>query len=186
MLNGDKVILRPMLKSDIERQHEFNQGIDLYLLNAALPHVAPLERAQEMYDICTRKDRNDQYFAIEADGKYIGNCSLKLSIAFPGVYRFGILIGDQDYLGRGYGTDAVRTLLGYGFRYLGARRIELSTNAKNPRAMSCFRSCGFIEEGRARKVQWIDGDYTDLVTMGILREEWESMQANREQDSHQS
>lgn len=176
MLNGDKVILRPMVKSDIERQHKYNQDVDLYLLNAGLPHVSPLERAQEMYELCTKKDRNAQYFAIEADGKYIGNCSLKLSNAFPGVYRLGILIGDQDYWGKGYGTDTVRVLLGYGFHYLGARRIGLSTNAKNPRAISCFRTCGFVEEGRARKVQWINGDYTDLVTMGILREEWEGME----------
>jgi len=181
MLNGDKVILRPMVKSDIERQHKYNQDVDLYLLNAGLPHVSPLERAQEMYELCTKKDRNAQYFAIEADGKYIGNCSLKLSNAFPGVYRLGILIGDQDYWGKGYGTETVRVLLGYGFHYLGARRIGLSTNAKNPRAISCFRTCGFVEEGRARKVQWIDGDYTDLVTMGILREEWEGMEANKEQ-----
>ena len=186
MLKGDKVILRPMMKSDIERQHEFNQDVDLYLLNAGLPHVSPLERAQEMYELCTKKDRNAQHFAIEADEKYIGICSLKRSVAYPGVYRVGIMIGDQDYLGKGYGTDAVRALLYYGFHYLGARRIGLDTNAKNPRAISCFRTCGFVEEGRARKVQWIDGDYTDLVTMGILREEWEEMETSKEQNKHQT
>ena len=175
MLKGEKVILRPMMKDDIERQHEFNQDVDQYLLNSALPHVSPLERAQEMYDLCTKKDRSAQYFAIEADGKYIGNCSLKLSIPFPGVYRLGILIGDRDYIEKGYGTDTVRLLLQYGFHYLGARRIGLGTNAKNVRAINCFRACGFIEEGRSRRVQWIDGEYTDLVIMGILREEWEEM-----------
>ena len=180
MIKGEKVILRPMTKDDIERQHEFNQDLDLFLVNASLPHVSPLERAQEMYELCTKKDRNAQYFAIEADGKYIGNCSLKLSSAFPGIYRLGILIGDRDYLEKGYGTDTVRLLLQYGFHYLGARRISLGTNAKNLRAIKCFRACGFVEEGRSRKVQWIDGDYTDLVTMGILREEWEATERNRQ------
>lgn len=179
MLKGEKVILRPMIEDDIERQHEFNQDLDLFLLNASLPYVSPLERAEEMYDLCTKKDRNAQYFAIEADGKYIGNCSLKLSTSFPGVYRLGILIGDRDYIERGYGTDTVKLLLQYGFHYLGARRIGLGTNAKNIRAIKCFRACGFVEEGRSRKVQWIDGDYTDLVTMGILREEWEPMEKSR-------
>ena len=186
MLNGDKVTLRPMMKSDIERQHEFNQDIHLYLLNAGLPQVSPLKRAQEMYELCTKKDMNAQHFAIEADEQYIGICSLKRLAAYPGVYRLGIMIGDRDYLGKGYGTDAVRVLLEYGFQYLGARRIGLDTNAKNPRAINCFEKCGFVEEGRARKVQWIDGEYTDLVTMGILREEWERMEANKKQKGHQT
>jgi RimJ/RimL family protein N-acetyltransferase len=62
--------------------------------------------------------------------------------------------------------------LEYGFRYLGTRRIALTTNAKNERAIRCFMAAGFVEEGRPRKVVWIDGEYRDLVNMSILYDEW--------------
>jgi RimJ/RimL family protein N-acetyltransferase len=67
----------------------------------------------------------------------------------------------------------IRVLLTYAFQACGARRIALTTHAKNERAIRCYRACGFIEEGRPRKAVWIDGEYTDLVNMSILREEWE-------------
>jgi RimJ/RimL family protein N-acetyltransferase len=35
-------------------------------------------------------------------------------------------------------------------------------------------ACGFVEEGRPRKVVWIEGEYTDLAEMSILREEWQA------------
>jgi GNAT superfamily N-acetyltransferase len=62
----------------------------------------------------------------------------------------GIMIGDRAYWGRGYGRDAVRVLLSYAFHYLGARRIVLTTHARNERALRCYRACGFVEEGRPR------------------------------------
>ena len=62
------------------------------------------------------------------------------------------MIGDRAYWGRGYGREVVKLLLDYGFRYLGARRIVLTTHAKNERAIRCFGACGFVEEGRPRQV----------------------------------
>ena len=180
MFKGKRVLLRPMKKEDIPRQHEFYQDVDIYLLNAGLPHVSPIERTEEIYDLSTKKDKYIDFFAIEADGKYIGMCSLRHSEIYPGSHVLGITIGDRDYLGQGYGKEVVNLLLHYGFHYLGARRIGLGTNSKNPRAIKCFASCGFVEEGRIRQQYWINGSYADSVRMGILREEWETTERNRQ------
>ena len=48
-------------------------------------------------------------------------------------------------------------------------------NANNKRAMSAYRACGFVEEGRQRSHIWSDGRYIDLILMGVLREEWKSL-----------
>ena len=66
----------------------------------------------------------------------------------------------------------MRLLLHFGFHYLGARRIALTTHARNERAIRCYLACGFVEEGRPRQVLWIEGEYVDLVEMSILRNEW--------------
>jgi RimJ/RimL family protein N-acetyltransferase len=134
--------------------------------------VSPLQSAQAFFESRNTPDPNLAPFAIEADGKYIGFCSLMHLQDRHGNLELGITIGDRAYWGRGYGREVVRLLLDYGFRYLGARRIALTTHAKNERAIRCYRACGFVEEGRPRKVVWIEGEYTDLVNMAILAEEW--------------
>ncbi len=174
MLKGERVVLRPMTQADVARQHEFNQDLELYGLDCGLPHVSPLEDAQAFYEARTRSDENMAPFAIEAEGKYIGHSTLMNLRNRHGNLELGILIGDRAYWGRGYGREAIRLLLDYGFHYLGARRIALTTHARNERAIRCYLACGFVEEGRPRKVLWIEGEYTDLVEMSILREEWQA------------
>jgi RimJ/RimL family protein N-acetyltransferase len=87
----------------------------------------------------------------------------------------GITIGDKGYWGRGYGTDAIRLLLDYAFRLRNIRRIYLTVNSTNERAIGAYRRCGFVEEGRLRQHVWSAGQYIDLVNMGILRGEWETL-----------
>jgi RimJ/RimL family protein N-acetyltransferase len=176
MLKGERILLRPMKQADVARQHDFDQDIELYGLNCNPPQVASLESAQAFYERRTQSDDGTVPFAIETDSKYIGHCSL---IPIPnryGSFVLAITIGDRDYWGRGDRREVVKLLLDYAFRYLGARRIELTTHAKNERAIRCYRACGFVEEGRPRKAVWIEGEYADLVNMGLLREEWQARQ----------
>ena len=173
MLKGEKVLLRPMKQEDIPRQHDFFQDLELYGLDSDTPAVSSSESTQAFYETRVKPDRNIAPFAIEADGKYIGHCALMNLQNRHGNVELGITIGDRDYWGRGYGRDAIRLLLEYGFHYIGARRIELTTHAKNERAIRCYLACGFVEEGRPRQVVWIEGEYVDLVNMAILRGEWQ-------------
>jgi RimJ/RimL family protein N-acetyltransferase len=175
MFKGKRVLLRPMQPEDIARQHEFNQDPELYGLDCDYPHVSPLERARALYETrSTKPDENIAPFAIEADGKYIGDCMLMDLHNRYGNLELGIVIGDRAYWGRGYRRECVKLLLDYGFHYLGARRIVLTTHAKNERAIRCYLACDFVEEGRPRKAVWIEGEYVDLVNMSILREEWQA------------
>jgi len=175
MLKGERVILRPIRSDDIARQHDFNQDIELYGLMNSYPRVSPLEKAQAFYESRTKPDDDLAPFAIEADGKYIGHCTLT-GLKHPhGNLNLSILIGDRAYWGRGYGREVVRLLLDYGFYYLGGRFIGLTTHAKNERALRCFKACGFVEECRPRKEIWVEGEYTDLVKMSILRSEWKAI-----------
>lgn len=175
MFKGEKVILRPPREDDLPRVYEFWQDPDLAGLDCAVPRPLQAERARADFQE-NLKDRVPSLalFAIEADGKYIGDCCLR-GLGNPhGNAELGIMIGDREYWGRGYGREAIRLLLHYGFHYLGLRRIVLTTHARNLRAIRCYQACGFVEEGRPRKAIWVEGEYVDLVNMSILREEWAS------------
>jgi RimJ/RimL family protein N-acetyltransferase len=111
-------------------------------------------------------------FAIEADGKFIGQCALFDFKPGHQVCELGITIGDKDYWGRGYGREAISLLLEYAFRYHNLHRVMLEVHGRNVRAVKAYQACGFVEEGRLREHVWSDGSYDDLVVMGVLRKEF--------------
>ena len=82
-----------------------------------------------------------------------------------------ILIG-PEFVGQGYGTDAVRTMVDFGFRQLGLHRIQLTVWAFNVRALRAYTAAGFREEGRRREVAFFDGSFHDQIDMSVLEHEW--------------
>jgi len=89
--------------------------------------------------------------------------------------EFGIAIGDVDCHNQGYGTEAARLVLRYGFEELNLNRIELTVLANNPRAIRAYEKAGFQHEAVARQAVYRHGRYEDLLRMAILRERWDQL-----------
>ena len=89
--------------------------------------------------------------------------------------ELGIALG-REYIGRGYGTDAVRVIVAYGFREIGLHRIALSVAPYNPAGIRAYEKAGFVEEGRYRESVLHDGHWYDEVLMSILDREWAARQ----------
>ncbi|MFP4343398.1 MAG: GNAT family N-acetyltransferase [Anaerolineales bacterium] len=92
----------------------------------------------------------------------------------------GIIIGEPDFWGQGYGSDAMRTILGVGFRWFNLHRIFLWVIAGNARALRSYEKCGFKHEGRKREAMFIAGEYRDLLLMGMLAREFEGERLTEE------
>lgn len=83
-----------------------------------------------------------------------------------------IIVADADYRGRGFGSDAIRTMLRYGFEELALHRVGLSVFEFNEPAIAAYEKLGFREEGRLREVLERDGSRHDAILMSILEREW--------------
>ena len=180
MLKGEKVTLRALEKSDLPRLLAFNNDVEVELSGGGDPPMPQsMARLEAEFDERARHGgRDGSFFAIEADGKFIGQCGLRMDNLVAETAKtceLGISIGDKDYWGKGYGRDAICLLLEHAFRHRNAHKVWLNVNATNERGIRAYRACGFIEEGRLRQHVWGDGRYIDLVYMGILREEWEKL-----------
>jgi len=81
-------------------------------------------------------------------------------------------IGDPEYRGRGYGSEAMRLIINYAFRELNLYRISLSVLDYNPRAVHVYEKVGFVREGTSRQAVCRDGQRFDAIHMGLLRSEW--------------
>ena len=86
----------------------------------------------------------------------------------------GVVIGPAKYRNRGYGAEAIRLVLYYGFRTLNLHNIMLSVHADNQAGISCYQKVGFKEGGRRREWVFKDGKYVDKIYMDILESEFQA------------
>lgn len=85
--------------------------------------------------------------------------------------EYGIFIGEENYLGKGIGTEVAKLMLQYAFDKLGLHKVMLRVFAENNRAIASYKNAGFTEEGCFRDDIKIEGKYYDIVYMAKLREE---------------
>lgn len=175
MLEGTRVKLGPIKREYIDSFLKwFNDPEIIQYLAAYLP----MTRMAEETWMENLKDRDDTIrFSIvipQEDGseKLIGNCGLHNIDWKNRVAEVGIVIGEKEFQGKGFGTEAMELLLEYAFNTVNLNRIELYTYSFNERAQKSYNKVGFVEEGRKRKFLWLKGKYHDAIIMGILAEDW--------------
>ncbi|RED44288.1 GNAT family N-acetyltransferase [Aestuariispira insulae] len=118
--------------------------------------------------------KNDAFFAIihKETGVFIGTLRL-LGIDWRmRQAEVGIMIGHQDFIGKGLSKKAVSLAARYAFERLSLRRLCASTNETNMAMCRCFKSLGFHQEGVLRQHAMINGKYTDRILFGLFPEEF--------------
>lgn len=107
----------------------------------------PLTEEQEIDYIKDKMDNKATMFSMleKTTGKFIGNVEF-----FNRVFEeaeWGIVI-TASMQNKGYGKEALKRSVEYGFNELGLTRIYLCVYADNPRAIHVYESCGFKEYDR--------------------------------------
>jgi RimJ/RimL family protein N-acetyltransferase len=174
MIEGKLVNLRAQEMSDLDRNFAWINDREV-TRHLAMRYEMSLA-AEEAW-MRTRTPLPVSYdhlaFAIDTkDGVHIGNIDFHLVSPENRSARLGIMIGDKSYWSRGYGTDAMLTLLRFGFDEMNLHRIDLTVDDENERARACYRKCGMVEEARLRQERYGRGAYHDQLVMGILRDEF--------------
>ncbi len=85
-----------------------------------------------------------------------------------------IAIGEPDYRGRGYGSEALTLALNFAFRELNLHRIQLTVFSYNDAAIHVYEKLGFQREGVYREFLERDGQRFDMYLYAILKREWEA------------
>jgi len=103
----------------------------------------------------------------------IGNTGLHEIDHQHATAEFGIMIGEKDCWGKGYGTETARLMLEYGFTGLGLHNTMLRVYAFNERGIRAYHKAGIREVGRRREARRIGGRAVDIVIMDCLATEFE-------------
>jgi diamine N-acetyltransferase len=106
------------------------------------------------------------------DNKLIGSCQLHSIDNIHRSAELQIRIGNTSQRGRGYGFQAVRLLLKFAFDDLNLNRVYLHVFSTNATAIRLYEKAGFTKEGTLREAAHINGEYIDVIEMGIVRDEY--------------
>lgn len=152
------------------RDSEFRRLLD----SGVLP-LPSAKNAQTWLEKELEEESNNQYwFSIRKldDDKLLGDVDLYVHNWQSRDAFVGLGIGEREFWGKGYGTDAMKVILRYAFTEINLKRVSLTVFEYNPRAIRSYEKAGFRHEGRLRGALNKEGRRWDILCMGILREDW--------------
>lgn len=175
-LVGDRIYLSPKGASDeeIEKFTEWMNDFQVTDHIGRSGQITTLLGEKEYLENSVKNTDNRNFDIIDlTTDKLVGTVGLE---EFNWIKRsavLGIFIGEKDYRSNGYGTEAIKLILEYGFKYLNLHSIRLELVSINERAHKCYLKCGFKDTGKNRDEVFVNGKYYDKLHMDILESEFE-------------
>jgi|AntRauTorcE11898_2_1112593.scaffolds.fasta_scaffold25191_2 RimJ/RimL family protein N-acetyltransferase len=168
-LRGERVTLRTVEEDDLEFISE----------TVADPQVRrPLTMTRPINSETTREHFEE---------RISGDDSVDLAVCLDGEIRGLIWLFDVDNTaghcevgywldpavhGQGIMTEAAQLVVSYAFEELRMHRVRGRALVTNEASQGVLRNCGMTQEALAREAENVDGEYVDMVHLGVLREEW--------------
>lgn len=174
MIRGKKTRLRALEKNDLAKVWEWMNDEEVMWFWAEPGNTQSLAEIEQWFarqqEVAGR--RSKQFIIENEEGIPIGRIFYEHLSTKHQNTEVGILVGEKEYWGKGYGTDAMIAFLDYLFNELGLHRVYLYLQSYNTRALKCYEKCGFTQEGILRQNSFTRGKYYDDLVMGILRDEF--------------
>jgi len=179
-LVGEKCYLSPCSLQDAEKWTAWDNDLQVTLPlgdEAYTPYS--LEKMKDILgNVIKSQDHIFDIVELESD-TLIGRCLLFDIDRVNRKAMLGIVIGEKTYWNKGYGQDATKLLLDYGFNLLNLNSVMLGTFDFNQRAIACYKKVGFKEIGKRRQARIIGRKKFDAILMDILAEEFESVYVSK-------
>ena len=174
IMSGTRVVLTPACREDVPAYLHWITDPELNIFLLDYGKVCTLEQEYAWYDDVVAKSGNrlvQMDIRLSEDQKLIGNCGLFDINHREGTAEVGILIGEKEYLSKGYGSEALYLLCRYGFDKLNLHSILLRHLSINARGDKAYRKIGFREFGCFRESVVRDRVRYDMVYMDLLESE---------------
>ena len=172
---GEKVALGPYRRDLLPLYQRWMNDFEVTRSLAVGWRPLTWEAEEAWYEGASKNEREVGFTIYErATGRPIGNTGLHNVDHFHRTAGFGIVIGEKDCWGKGYGTEATTLVLDYAFTALGLHSVMLSVYGFNERGIRAYTRAGFRLIGRWREAHRQGGRAHDVVLMDCLASEFQS------------
>lgn len=173
-LRGPRVRLRPFRHSDVAGRLALGRSPEIVHCFGGNPDGLPPYVESDAQSWVERNIEHPLCWAVEVDGRLLGEARLDGLDLHDCRARLATGLYDVSQLGNGLGRELIKLILSHAFGTMGLHRVDLRVLAFNQRAIRCYRSCGFVEEGREREAARIGDVWYDDVIMGLLAAEYQT------------
>ncbi|MDA3802745.1 MAG: GNAT family protein [Patescibacteria group bacterium] len=129
-----------------------------------------LKKQKEWFDNYL-KNKNKKFFTITDDGKPVGFMGLSNISKVNKNCDLFIIIGEDDYRGRGVGKIAMDWLIDYGFNTLKLHKINLGVFVDNIPAVKLYKKLGFKIEGKMIDEVKHKNKYYNFYSMALFKKD---------------
>jgi [ribosomal protein S5]-alanine N-acetyltransferase len=174
LLEGEGFVLRPIQFGDANEKYlawlnddEVTKGLE----TISKPYTMEMLQSYVSQVI---EDKFGYMFMIEVnEGNHsIGTGRVHTINLKYATCNLGMMIGDKNYWGKGYGKKVYRLLIRFAFQDLNIRRIWEAAHADNVASLAMCEGLGFRREGILREHVLTDRGPMDKVMLGLLKKEW--------------
>ena len=171
MIAGEHVILRAFERDDAERCYRWMNDPNIVRTLKSRYPIA-FQNEMEWLERAMHASATERHFAIERkdDRTHIGNASIHEIDWVSRTGAFGLFVGEPSAWNRGFGGDAIRTLVRFAFEEMNLQKLRINVFEYNDRAKHVLETLGFVQEGRLRREFYREGAYHDLLVLSIFRE----------------
>lgn len=176
-LRGERLYLRPIEKTDAPRMLRWiNDPETRQWLGRC--HPLNLIREEEYIDNKYKDDRDVTLAIVLTEGdRHIGSVGLHRIDHLNQTAVTGMLIGERDARGQGYGPAAKVLMLDYAFNTLNLRTVRSATIAANTASARSLEKSGYVQVGRMPDQFFRQGRWHDELFWCIAREQWQALQS---------
>jgi len=172
-LQGEKIYLAVLERKDCKILYE-DFEYDFANPAEALHIGQSLEKSDEWFDEIQKLqgDENIRLGIFLNDGTVIGDVALQGIDEKNRCCSIGMGMAKLENRNKGYGKEALKLILDYGFKNWGMERVTADTLELNISAQKSLEGLGFLLEGRGRKAVYFGGKRYDRLNYGLLAEEY--------------
>ncbi len=174
-MEAESIYLRALEEGDLERTHKWHNDACVFELVAGVFRFVSRQAELEWLKrrISFSNTEINLAICLTSTGDHIGNIYIREIdwIARHGELT-GIILGEPECRGKGYGSIALNLLLAHAFNGLGLLRVYGMARADHLASIRMMEKCGFVMEGKLRKHAFSQGEFHDLVMMGVTADEW--------------
>ncbi|MFJ7915376.1 MULTISPECIES: GNAT family N-acetyltransferase [unclassified Lysinibacillus] len=172
-LESERLCIEPFTMDDASRIKKLANDKRLADI-LGLPHPYELKFAQDWINMQPELIKRGVEYPLGIVSKesreIVGTITLRID-KVNNRGELGYWLG-QDYLGKGFATEAVNSMIHFGFIELGLNKIWASAISRNKPSTRVLEKCGLRKEGTLRQNRFLVDTYEDVDVYGLLKAEY--------------